>query len=73
MRDEAFPITAGTTNAERLLIDQIWADMLRQNRWRRRGWRLFHRLRALSYALIPALRGKGNRKGSPYSPLFLGE
>lgn len=47
MPDEVFRQTIGVTNAERLLIDQVWADVLRQNRWRRRGWRLLHRLHAL--------------------------
>ncbi len=47
MQDEVFRQTIGVTNAERLLIDQVWADVLRLNRWRRRGWRLLHRLRAL--------------------------
>ncbi len=46
MQDEAFRQTVRMTNAERLLIDQVWADVLHQNRWRRRGWRLLHRLRA---------------------------
>ncbi|MHB8646920.1 MAG: hypothetical protein ACYDAR_14115 [Thermomicrobiales bacterium] len=49
MEDEIFRKTMGVTNAERLLIDQVWADVLRQNRWRRRGWRLLHRLRFLPF------------------------
>lgn len=48
MPDEVFRQTIGVTNAERLLIDEVWTDALRRNRWRRRGWRLLHRLRALS-------------------------
>ncbi|MCA1670088.1 MAG: hypothetical protein LC793_22415 [Thermomicrobia bacterium] len=47
MADEAFRTTLGVTSAERLLIDRVWAEELRRNRWRRRGWRLLHRLRVL--------------------------
>ncbi len=47
MPDEVFRKTIGVTPAERLLIDQVWRDVLHQNRWRRRGWRLLHRLCAL--------------------------
>ena len=46
MADEVFRRTMEVTDAERLLIDQVWMDVLHRNRWRRRGWRLFHRLRA---------------------------
>ncbi len=66
MPDEVFRQTIGVTNAERLLIDELWAAVLRQNRWRRRGWRLLHRLRLFSYPLTPSLTGRRNRKEPPY-------
>jgi len=60
MQDELFRQTIGVTNAERLLIDQMWADVLRQNQWRRRGWRLLHRLRVFPFSLREG--GRGARK-----------
>jgi hypothetical protein len=62
MPDEVFRITAGVTNAERLLIDEVWVDVLRRNRWRRRGWRLLHRVRAFPYLLIPSRNGKRRKE-----------
>src|SRR5690348_3848413 len=62
MPDEVFRMTVGVTDAERLLIDGVWVDTLRRNRWRRRGWRLLHRLRAHpSPDPLPKRRGNGVR------------
>jgi hypothetical protein len=45
MSDEVFRQTAGVTTDERVMIDHVWADVLRQNRWRLRAWRLINRAR----------------------------
>lgn len=52
MPDEVFRKTAGISNADLRLIDQVWADALRRNRWQRRGWRLVNRVRALPIVRI---------------------
>jgi hypothetical protein len=49
MPDEVFRKTAGVTTDELIMIDHIWADVLRQNRWRLRAWRLINRVRALPF------------------------
>jgi hypothetical protein len=46
MLDEVFRKTAGVTTEERVMIDHVWADVLQQNRWRLRAWRLINRVRA---------------------------
>ncbi|MDQ6601603.1 MAG: hypothetical protein M3Z19_02665 [Chloroflexota bacterium] len=51
MPDEVFRKPIGVTNTDRLQIDTVWADVLHRNRWRRRGWRLLHRLRTLFLTL----------------------
>ncbi|MGI8855260.1 MAG: hypothetical protein ACR2JW_05890 [Thermomicrobiales bacterium] len=45
MPDEVFRRTAGVTADELVMIEHVWADVLRQNRWRRRAWRLVNRAR----------------------------
>jgi hypothetical protein len=45
MPDEVFRQTAGVTTDERVMIDHVWADVLWQNRWRLRAWRLINRIR----------------------------
>jgi hypothetical protein len=45
MPDEVFRKTAGVTSDELVLIDHVWADVLRQNRWRLRAWRLINHVR----------------------------
>jgi hypothetical protein len=70
MPDEVFQ-RMEVTDAERLLIDEVWTDVLHQNRWRRRGWRLLHRLRAFSYLLVPFLYGRENRKEAAHCSPFL--
>lgn len=67
MRDELFRKTIGVTDAERLLIDEVWSDVLHRNRWRRRGWRLLHRLRSLSTSLRPRPKEKRRVPRSPSS------
>ncbi|MDQ6833513.1 MAG: hypothetical protein M3008_08945 [Chloroflexota bacterium] len=62
MQDEVFRQALGVTNAERLLIDQMWADVLRQNQWRRRGWRLLHRLRVFPFFLREGSWGARNMR-----------
>lgn len=57
MPDEVFRRTMEVTDAERLLIHQVWMDMLHRNRWRRRGWRLLHRLRVLCYPRSHSRKG----------------
>ncbi len=52
MPDEVFRKTPGVTHTERLLIDQVWGETLRRNRWRRRAWRLLNRVRALSVVRV---------------------
>jgi hypothetical protein len=50
MPDEIFRKTAGITSEELRLIDQVWADVSHQNRWRLRAWRFLNRLRTLPIA-----------------------
>jgi hypothetical protein len=45
MLDEVFRQTVGVTTEERVMIDHVWADVLRQNRRRLRAWRLINRAR----------------------------
>jgi len=48
MMDERGWKVAAVTDAERLLIDQLWADVQRRNRWKSRRWRIFNRIRTLT-------------------------
>jgi hypothetical protein len=45
MPDEIFRKNAGVTSDELVMIDHVWADVLRRNRWRLRAWRLINRAR----------------------------
>ena len=47
MPDEVFRTTAGVMADDRAMIDHVWANVQRQNRWRSRAWRLLNRLRGL--------------------------
>ena len=47
MPDEVFRTATGVTADERAMIDHVWANVQRRNRWRLRAWRLINRLRAL--------------------------
>ena len=46
MSDEVFRTSVGVTTGERAMIEHLWADVLRRNRWRLRAWRLVNRARA---------------------------
>lgn len=48
--DERGWTVAAVTDAERLLIDQVWTDIQWRNRWKSRRWRLFNRMRMLIVA-----------------------
>jgi hypothetical protein len=46
MADELFRKAGAVTTEEVALIEHVWADVLRRNRWRRCAWRLINRVRA---------------------------
>lgn len=45
MPDEISRTATGVTTDEVIMIDHVWADVLRQNHWRLRVWRLVNGLR----------------------------
>jgi len=52
MPDETFRKIAGVTTDDLVMIDHVWADVLRRNRWRRRAWRLINRVRTLPFVRL---------------------